>query len=66
MLSSALSRKEIQGRGDTCIHIADPFCCRVETNNILKQIYSGKKLILKSVNLKYSVKLLSTRGRFHI
>ena len=48
--------------------IADPFCCRVETNNILKQIYSGKKLILKTVNLKYSqfVKLLSTRGKFHI
>ena len=33
--------KEIQKRGDICIHIADSLCCTVETN-IVRQIYSNK------------------------
>ena len=39
MLSVDLNRKEIQKRGDICIHIADSLCCTIETNNILKQLY---------------------------
>ena len=37
-----LSGKEIQKRGDICIHIADSLCCTVETNDIVKQLYSNK------------------------
>ena len=28
--------------GDIHVQMADPFCCTVETNNIVKQIYSNK------------------------
>ena len=37
-----LNGKEIQKRGNMCIHIADSLCCRAETNNIVKQIHSNK------------------------
>ena len=36
-LLKALSRpkgKEIQGRGDTCIRMADSLCCMAETNTL--------------------------------
>ena len=32
VLSVDLNRKEIQKRGDICIHIADSLCCTIETN----------------------------------
>ena len=32
VISGDLSGKEIQKRGDICIHIADSFCCTAETN----------------------------------
>ena len=28
--------------GDIRVQMADPFCCTVKTNNIVKQIYSNK------------------------
>ena len=42
VLSGDLNGKEIWKRGDICMHIADSLCCRIETNNILKQLYSDK------------------------
>ena len=33
--------------GDICICIADSLCYKAETNNIVKQLYSNKKLIIK-------------------
>ena len=35
-----LNGKEIQKRGDICIHIANSLCCLAENNNI-KQLYSN-------------------------
>ena len=32
---SDLSGKEIHGRGDTCIHVADALCCAAETHPTL-------------------------------
>lgn len=31
-----------------CIRMANSFCCIVETNNTVKQLYSNKKVILKN------------------
>ena len=42
MLYVDLKGKEVQKRGDINIHIADSLCYTVETNNIVKQIYSNK------------------------
>ena len=39
-----LNGKEIQERGDICIHIADSFCCTVETNTILQSNYTPIKI----------------------
>ena len=40
MLFGDLNGKEIQKRGDTCIHIADLHCCIAEANtNVVKQLY---------------------------
>ena len=36
MLCSDLNEKEIQRRGDTCIHVADSLCCTTERNTTLK------------------------------
>ena len=33
MLCGDLNEKEIQGRGDTCIHVADSLCCTTETQH---------------------------------
>ena len=35
MFCGDLNEKEIQTRGDTCIHIADSLCCTVEANTTL-------------------------------
>ena len=35
MLCGDINRKEIQGRGDICIYIAESFCCIPETNTTL-------------------------------
>ena len=43
MLYSDLNEKEIQKRGDVCIHIADSLCCTAETN-IVKKPHSNKKI----------------------
>ena len=29
--------------GDTCIHIAESFCCTIETSTFIKQLYSAKR-----------------------
>ena len=41
-----LNKKEIQKREDVliCICMADSLCCAVDTNNILKQMYSNLKI----------------------
>lgn len=34
--------KEIQGKGDICVCVADSFCCMAESErNIVKQVYSN-------------------------
>ena len=40
MLCSDLNEKEIQRRGDTCIHVADSLCCTTESNTTLKSNYT--------------------------
>ena len=35
MLGGDLNGEEIQGRGDTCIHVADELDCTAETNTAL-------------------------------
>ena len=35
LLCGDLNGKEIQGRGDICIHVADALCCTAETNTTL-------------------------------
>ena len=47
MLYGDLNGKEIQKKGDIYIYMADSFCCTAENNNIVNQLYSNKKLILK-------------------
>ena len=42
MLCVDLNGKEVQKRGDINIHKMDSLCYTVETNNIVKQIYSNK------------------------
>ena len=41
VLCGDLNEKKIQNR-DICVHIADSPCCTVETNNIVKQLYSSE------------------------
>ena len=48
MLYSDLNGKEIQKRGDVCIHTADSHYVTVETNSVVKQLYSNKKFFLKA------------------
>ena len=58
MLCGDLNGKEIQKRGDICVHIADSLCSTVETNNITEQLHSNK-IFLKMqcfLNLKSMVK----------
>ena len=43
VLCGDLNGKEIQKWWEICIHVADLLCCTVETNNIVKQLYSNKK-----------------------
>ena len=38
--------KQLSMHMHTCIHTADSLCCRAETNNIVKQLYSNKKKFL--------------------
>ena len=40
MLWSELNGKEIQGRGDMYIHVADSLCCTAETNTTLQSTYT--------------------------
>ena len=50
--------KEIQKRGDICIHITNSLCCTVETNTVKKRLYFSEKLSLKkmsSLSEKYLV-----------
>ena len=42
MLFGDLNGKEIQKRRDICICMADSLCRMVDTNNIVKQLYSNK------------------------
>ena len=41
MLCGDINGKEIQKRGDICIHVADSLCCTAETN-ILNQLHFNK------------------------
>ena len=34
-------------RGYACVHVADSLSCTVATHNIIKQLYSNKKLFFK-------------------
>ena len=43
MLCGDLNGKEIQKRGDMCIHTADSFHCTVETNTTLLNNYTSIK-----------------------
>ena len=55
MLSGDLNGKEIQKRwrgGGICICIADLLGCTVETNNVVKQLYSKKKKKKRNVRGK--------------
>ena len=50
-----LNGKEIQKRGDICIHIAASLCCTAEAkHSIVKQLYYCKviSLQLKEINFK--------------
>ena len=40
--SCFLNGKEIQKEGDIYLCVADSFCCTVETNNIVKQLYPNE------------------------
>ena len=44
MLCGDLNGKEIQKRGDICIHTADSLCCTAETNTMLSSNYTPKKI----------------------
>ena len=44
MHCSDLNGKEVQKGGDTCIWMADSFCCTAETNSIVEQLYSNTNL----------------------
>ena len=41
---SDLYGKEIQTRGDICIHMVDSLCRTADTNNIVKRLYSNKEI----------------------
>ena len=47
VLCGDLDWKEIQGRGDIPIHVADSLCYTVETNTVLKGNYTPIKIIEK-------------------
>ena len=47
MLSGDLNGKEIQKRGNICIHIADSLCCTAETNTTLQSNYTPLKINFK-------------------
>ena len=40
--------REVQERGDICIHIADSCCCMAETNNTVKQLCVCACLVAQS------------------
>ena len=44
MLCGDLDGKETQGRGATCVSVADSLFCTVKYN-IVKQLYSNKKML---------------------
>ena len=51
MICGDLNGKEIQKSGDICIHIADLFCCTVETNTSLESSYNPIKINLKKTKV---------------
>ena len=55
MFCGNLNGKEIHNRENVCIDIADSFCCTIESNNIVKQLYSNKikKKSFYIITLKY-------------
>ena len=58
--------KKVKEGGDICIHIADSLCCTAE-NNIVKQLYSNKKinvLIIKKCYHLSSSFCVSTKKLF--
>ena len=44
MLCGELNGKEIQKRGDICIHVPDSFCCTVETNTHCEVIIQQQQI----------------------
>ena len=50
MLCGDLSGKEIQGRGDICICVADSLCYKAETNTPLWSNYTPIKMLKKNKN----------------
>ena len=53
MLSADLNGKEIQKRGDVCIHIADSLCCTAETNSFkaIKKMVIGTNISIITLNV---------------
>ena len=39
--------KIFKEEGNTCLHVTDSLCCIAETSNIVKQVYSNKKMFYK-------------------
>ena len=38
-----------------CVYMADSLCCMAENSNIVNQLYSNKKLILKKMNIMQGI-----------
>ena len=38
--------------GSICMHTADSLCCRAETNNIVKQLYSNKNKVHRKISME--------------
>ena len=45
MCCGKLKEKDVQNEGDIWIHVADPFCCAVETDTTLESNYNPIKII---------------------
>ena len=63
MLCGDLNGKEIQKRGDICIHIADSLCCTAETNTTLHSNYIPIRFFFKCCIKKESPLLPVGRGK---
>ena len=61
--------RQVQEGGNMCVQVADAVCCRAETNNIVKQLYSNYTVIKtkqKSFMLDFSELCTKTLRTFNI